>query len=369
MNTISINGRKIGPGHPPYIIAEISGNHNHDFERLIKLIDVAKEAGADAVKLQTYTADSLTIDSQDEDFILKGGTWDGWNLYKLYQQAHTPWEWHEKAFAHGHRIGIDVFSSPFDKKAVDLLSSLDAPVFKIASNEAADWPLVEYVAKQGKPLIISTGTSTKSDVRDTLGFLERKGISRGQIIILHCVSQYPAAPEDAKLDTIKDIEKEFGVLAGFSDHTLGTEVAAAAIAMGACVIEKHITLDRSDGGPDSSFSLEPEELANLCRDCRMAFEKNLDEQSVPAVLRGVQYGGDTDLGKKNIFQRCLWTVKDIKAGEVLGWDNIKSIRAPKSRGIRTRFYEDVIGKPALSDIKQYQPVNWEHIKQENSKSA
>ncbi len=352
----AIDGRMIGPAHPPYIIAEISGNHNHDFNRLIKMIDVAKEAGADAVKLQTYTADSLTIDSQDDRFMLKGGTWDGWNLYKLYEKAHTPWDWHEKAFAHGRAIGITVFSSPFDMAAVDLLESLNAPAYKVASNEFTDWALVEYIASKGKPMIMSTGTSTKKDVADTLDFLKKRG--KEDVCILHCVSAYPAKPEDSHLPTITDIAQSFDVIAGFSDHTLGVDVSVAAVMAGACVFEKHFTLDRNDGGPDSSFSLEPQELKALCQSVRAAH----------AASEGIQYGGDTDLKAKNIFPRCFWTIADIAAGETLGWNNIRSIRSPGGVGIRTREFESVIGSRAAKPMKKHQPVEWGDIESPSRKA-
>ncbi len=343
---LEIDGRKIGPGHPPYIIAEISGNHNHDFDRLIKMIEVAKDAGADAVKLQTYTADSLTIDSQDDRFMLKGGTWDGWNLYKLYEKAHTPWDWHEKAFAHGRKIGITVFSSPFDRAAVDLLESLDAPAYKIASNEFTDWALVEYIASKGKPMIMSTGTSTKQDVADTLEFLKKRSVNN--VCILHCVSAYPAKPQDSHLPTIRDIADSFGVIAGFSDHTLGVDISVAAVPFGACVFEKHFTLDRNDGGPDSTFSLEPHELKELCRSVRAAYEAS----------QGIEYASDAKLKGNNIFPRCFWTIAEIGVGDLLSWDNIRSIRSPGGVGIRAREFESVIGSRAAKAMKKHQPVEW-----------
>lgn len=351
---IEINGRKIGPDHPPYVIAEISGNHRQEFDRLIRLIDEAKMAGADAVKLQTYTADSLTIDSPDPAFTLSGGTWDGWNLYALYQAASTPWEWHSKAFEHAHGIGLTIFSSPFDKQSVDLLEHLNVPAYKIASNELTDWPLVEYVAQKGKPMIMSTGTSTKQDISDTLDFLSQQGMT--EVCILHCVSAYPALASDAHLETIRDIAESFDVIVGFSDHTLGVETSTAAAAIGARVFEKHLTLDRSDGAPDSSFSAEPAELKQLCQSVRNAF----------LASRGIMYGGNTDLQRKNVFPRTFWTTSSINAGDIINWDNIKSIRSPNGLGIRTREYQNVIGKVAVMAVPKHQPLEWCHLSSANN---
>ncbi len=342
----SIGGRKIGTKHPPYIIAELSGNHNGDINRALELIDIAAQAGADAVKLQTFTADSLTLDTDRPEFTLTGGTWKGWNLHKLYQTTHTPWDWHEALFARAREKNIQIFSSPFDKKAVAFLQNLDAPAYKIASNEFTDWPLVEAAAKTGKPLIMSTGTATKDDVRDTLAFARTCGAK--DICVLHCVSAYPAPPEDAHLMTIDDIAQSFpDVVPGFSDHTLGIAASVAAVARGACVIEKHFTMRRDDGGPDSSFSLEPDELAALCREARWAW----------ASIGHVQYGGDTDLVKKNIFTRQFWTLRDIAAGEIFDDTNIRSIRAPADAGgIETRHFREIIGARAAHAIPRHMPL-------------
>lgn len=346
---IEIDGRKIGPAHPPYVIAEISGNHKKEFDRLIRLIDEAKIAGVDAVKLQTYTADSLTIDTANPAFKLSGGTWNGWNLYELYQAASTPWEWHAKAFEHARSIGLTIFSSPFDKQAVDLLEQLNAPAYKIASNELTDWPLVEYVALKGKPMIMSTGTSTKQDLSDTLTFLSQRGMT--DICILHCISAYPALASDAHLETIKDIAESFDVIVGFSDHTVGVETSIAAAAIGARILEKHLTLDRHDGAPDSSFSAEPPELKQLCQSVRNAY----------LASRGIVYGGDTDLQSKNVFPRTFWTSSSINTGDIINWDNVKSIRSPNGLGIRTREFQNVIGRVAAMAVPKHQPLEWYHL--------
>jgi pseudaminic acid synthase len=351
IKSFKIAGRKIGPGEPPYIIAEISGNHNGDINRAFQLIELAQKAGADAVKLQTFTADSLTLDTDRPEFTLKGGTWDGWNLHKLYETTHTPWDWHAELFAKARQVGITIFSSPFDKKAVAFLEQLDTPAYKIASNEFTDWPLVEAAAKTGKPLIMSTGTSSKEDVEATLRFVESCGIK--DISILHCVSAYPAPPEDANIRTLDDIIASFNAIPGFSDHTLGIAASIAAVARGACVIEKHFTLSRADGGPDSTFSLEPAELETLCREARSAW----------ASLGGIKYGGETNLKKKNIFTRQYWTVRAIKAGEILSEENIRSIRAPSdSGGIPTRHFREVLGLNALHDIAKHEPLRWDNLK-------
>ncbi len=349
-NVIQIGGRKIGHGQPPYIIAELSGNHNGDIERAKMLIKYAKDAGASAVKLQTYTPDSLTIDSTHDAFTIKEGTWAGRNLYDLYREASTPYEWFPKLFNFAHELGITIFSSPFDLEGVAFLQTLNPPAYKIASNEMTDWPLLEAVIKTGKPIIISTGTSTKQDVAETLAFMKQQGADK--IIVLHCVSAYPAAAQDTHLNTMIDISKSFNVLYGLSDHTLGIATSIAAVALGACVIEKHITLDRADGGPDSSFSLEPPELKALCLESRLAWES----------LGGVKYGGDSDLKKKGIFTRQFWSIKDIKKGEVLSYDNIRSIRAPADSGaLRTKEYENILGQKVNIDIPVHHPITAESI--------
>lgn len=345
---IEIDGIKIGPNQPPYIIAEISGNHNGEIERAKMLIKEAKNAGSSAVKLQTYTADSLTINSKRDEFILKTGTWKGRNLYELYEEAHTPLSWFAELFLYAKDIGITIFSSPFDIKAVELLEGLNAPAYKIASNELTDWPLVKAAVKTGKPIILSTGTASKNDILDTINFI--KSINGNQIAVLHCVSAYPATPKESKLATMIDLRDSFEVICGLSDHTLGTATSITAIAMGAAIIEKHYTLDRNDGGPDSSFSLEPHELKQLCHDSKWAWDS----------MQGVMYGSDTDLLKKSIFTRQFWSVENIKKGEEINVSNIKSIRAPSDvDGISPKHFKEVYGKSAKVDIPKHSPITLE----------
>jgi N-acetylneuraminate synthase len=347
---MEIDGREIGPGEKPYIIAEISGNHNGDLARAKRMIKIAKDAGACAVKLQTYTADSLTIDSASSEFVLKEGTWKGRRLYDLYEEAHTPWEWFPELFSYAKGLGITVFSSVFDQPGIDFLEGLDAPAYKIASNELTDWPLVEATVKTGKPIIVSTGTASKQDVQDTINFI--KEIGGSQLAVLHCVSAYPALPEESNLETMVDIRESFNVISGLSDHTLGTATSITAIAMGACIIEKHFTLDRNDGGPDSSFSLEPQELETLCHDAACAWQS----------VKGVKYGADADLLKRGVFTRQFWSTDDINIGDVLNSTNIKSIRAPSDAGgIRTKEYQVVYGRKAKVFIPKHSPITFNFI--------
>jgi N-acetylneuraminate synthase len=339
---LTIDGRRIGPGEPPYVIAEVSGNHNKDLGKALAMIDAAKAAGADAVKFQTYTADSLTLPSDKPDFQITTGTWAGWNLHTLYQEAATPYEWFPKLFARGREIGITVFSSPFDDDAVDRLEAWGAPAYKIASNEFTDWPLVKKAASTGKPLILSTGTATLEEIEATVAFLAQIGAP--DYALLHCVSAYPAPLSAANLATIPAIAERFSVVAGFSDHTLGVTAPITAAALGSSIIEKHFILDRADGGPDSSFAIEPDELALLCRSVREAHE----------CLGRPAFGMKEAETKSPIYKRCFHTTRAIKAGEILGPDNLRAIRA--RQGLPARQFEVIFGKRAGVDIAEHEPL-------------
>lgn len=339
---LTIDGRRIGPGEPPYVIAEVSGNHNKDLAKALAMIDAAKAAGADAVKFQTYTADSLTLPSDKPDFQITTGTWAGWNLHKLYQEAATPYEWFPKLFKRAREVGITMFSSPFDADAVDRLEAWGAPAYKIASNEFTDWPLVKKTAATGKPLILSTGTATLEEIEATVEFLARIGAP--DYALLHCVSAYPAPLSAANLFTIPAIAERFGVVAGFSDHTLGVTAPITAAALGAAIIEKHFILDRSDGGPDSSFAIEPDELALLCRSVREAHE----------CLGRPEFGMKEAETRSPIYKRCFHTTRAIRAGELLGPDNLRAIRA--RQGLPARRFEAIFGKRAAVDIDEHEAL-------------
>ena len=333
---ITINGRKIGPDFPPYIIAELSANHNGDINRAFKIIEEAKRAGADAIKLQTYTHDTITMESDSEEFKIKGGLWDGQTLYELYKGAHLPWEWHLPLFEKAKLLGITIFSSPFDFTAVDLLEDLNVPAYKIASFELVDLPLIARVAKTGKPMIMSTGMANATEIQEAVDTARLNGCE--ELLVLHCVSGYPAPAEQYNLRTIADISNKFDVLSGLSDHTIDNATAVASVALGACLIEKHVTLDRNGGGADDSFSLEPTELAQLCKDTKTAWSS----------LGKVNYER-TEAEKGNVqFRRSLYIVKDIKQGEELTRDNVKSIRP--GFGLAPKHYFDILGKIVKQDI-------------------
>jgi N-acetylneuraminate synthase len=339
---ITIDGRNIGPEYPPYIIAELSANHNGDINRAYKIMEAAKEAGADAIKLQTYTHDTITMDCDTEDFQIKGGLWDGQTLYELYKGAHMPWDWHKPLFAKAKELGITIFSSPFDFTAVDLLETLGAPAYKIASFELVDLPLIAKVAKTGKPMIMSTGMANETEIKEAVDTARENGCV--ELLVLHCVSGYPAPADQYNLLTIADISKKFDVLSGLSDHTIDNATAVASVVLGACLIEKHVTLDRNGGGADDSFSLEPSELAQLCKDAKTAW----------AALGKVNYER-TEAEKGNVkFRRSLYVVKDVAEGEVLSHDNVKSIRP--GFGMAPKFLEGAIGKKAVKNIKQGTPL-------------
>ncbi|QFI40162.1 pseudaminic acid synthase [Moritella marina ATCC 15381] len=344
---ITIDGRKIGPHYPPYIIAELSANHNGDINRAFAIMAAAKAAGADAIKLQTYTQDTITMDCDSDEFQIKGGLWDGQSLYQLYKTAHMPWEWHKPLFAKAKELGITIFSSPFDFTAVDLLEQLDAPAYKIASFEVIDLPLIKRVAQTGKPMIISTGMANQDEIKLAIKTAKDNGCN--ELVVLHCVSGYPAPAEQYNLRTIADISQRFNVLAGLSDHTIDNATAVVSVAFGACVIEKHVTLDRNGGGADDSFSLEPTELAQLCTDSKTAWQAmgKVNYERTAAEQGNVQ------------FRRSLYIVKDIAAGEMLTSDNVRSIRP--GFGLAPKHYDVVLGKVAKNAIVRGTALSFELI--------
>lgn len=344
---MTIDGRKIGPDHPPYIIAELSANHNGDINRAFQIMEEAKKAGADAIKLQTYTHDTITLDCDSEDFQIHGGLWDGQTLYELYKGAHMPWEWHKPLFEKAKELDITIFSSPFDFTAVDLLEELDAPAYKIASFEVIDLPLIKRVAQTGKPMIISTGMANEQEIADAIKTAKDNGCQ--ELVVLHCVSGYPAPADQYNLRTIADMAERFNVLSGLSDHTIDNATAVTSVALGACLIEKHVTLDRNGGGADDSFSLEPAELAALCRDTKTAWQ----------ALGKVNYER-TEAEKGNVkFRRSLYIVKDIKAGEMLTEEHVRSIRP--GFGLEPKHYEAVLGRKVNKKITRGTPLKFEFL--------
>lgn len=347
INSIQIDGREIGPSHPPYVIAEISGNHNGNIARALSLLEAAHKAGVSAVKLQTYTADTITIDHQGPDFIIDGGLWAGRTLHELYEEAYTPWEWHPMLFRRATELGLTVFSSPFDETAVDFLEGLGTPAYKIASFELLDLQLIRRVAATRKPLIMSSGIASETEVSEALEAARMAGAS--EIVLLHCVSGYPTPASEANLSMITTLADRFAVPVGLSDHTLGTVVSTAAVALGACVIEKHFTLARSDGGPDAAFSLEPDELAGLVISCRTAWEAlgRNDFQRSPSELENRR------------FRRSLYVVADIEAGEVFTTSNIRSIRP--GFGMAPKHLPEIIGKIAAQPLKRGTALQQQHI--------
>lgn len=341
--------REIGEGQPCFIIAEMSGNHNQDINKAFKIIDAIAEAGADAIKLQTYTADTITIDCNNEYFQIKvNNAWRGQTLYDLYQKAYTPWEWQPKLKEYAEDKELILFSTPFDARAVDFLEKMNVGLYKVASFEVVDIPLLERIGKTKKPVIMSRGMASVKEIELALKTLRDFGTPR--VAILHCISSYPAKPEEMNLATIPDIKKKFGVTAGLSDHTLGQEISIASVAMGANIIEKHITISRADGGPDAGFSLEPKEFKNLVKSIR----------EVEAAIGIPSYGAGKKESENIVFRKSLFVVRNIKKGERFTKENIRSIRP--GYGLEPRYWYDVIGKKAASDIKKGTPLFWKLIK-------
>jgi pseudaminic acid synthase len=342
---ITIGKRTVGAGHPAYVVAEVSANHHQNFEEALRIIRAAREAGADAVKLQTYTPDTITIDSDRPEFRVGGGTiWDGRNLYELYREAYTPWEWQPKLKVAANDLGMDCFSSAFDATAVEFLEKMGVPAHKLASFELVDIPLIRKMAETGKPLIMSTGMASVEEIEEALQTARQAGAT--QIALLKCTSAYPAPPEEMNLRTIQELSRRFGVPAGLSDHTMAISVPVAAVALGACIIEKHFTLSRSTPGPDSAFSLEPEEFGAMVRAVRDA------EKALGAVHFGLS---EKESGMRS-FRRSLFVVRNVKQGELFTSENVRSIRP--GYGLHTRHLTEVVGRHAARDIERGTPLSW-----------
>lgn len=342
---MNIQGREIGPEHPPYVVAEISANHNGRLENALALVRAARDNGADAVKLQTYRADTITMRSDAPEFTIQDGLWRGRTLYDLYEEASLPWEWHARLFEEARNVGITIFSSPFDHTAVDLLESLGAPAFKIASFELVDLPLIRRCAETGKPLIMSTGLANELEIGEAVNCASTAGAS--EIVLLHCVSGYPTPASEYSLRTIPDMRSRFGYNVGLSDHTLDNVTAIAAVALGAVLIEKHFTLDRSGGGADDSFSIEPADLKRLCVDARIAWECSGD----------IRYSlASSEVGNVK-FRRSLYFVRDVREGEVVERDAVRSIRP--GYGLPPKYLDDIVGRRAKQGIAAGTPVSWE----------
>ena len=335
---MQINGRNIGKKFYPYIVAELSANHNGSIDRAYKIIDMAKVCGADAIKLQTYHPDTITMDMKTPEFMIEGGLWGGQSLYELYESAFMPWEWHKPLFNYAKKVGITIFSSPFDNTAVDLLEDLNTPAYKIASFEAIDIPLIKYVAQTGKPMIISTGMADVEEIQEAIEAAREGGCK--ELAILHCVSGYPAPAGDYNLRTLVDMQEKFRLVTGLSDHTIDNTTAIASVALGASIIEKHVTLDRNGGGPDDSFSLESKELKALCIGAKTAWES----------LGNIDYGRKSSEQGNVKFRRSLYAVKDIKKGGVISCNNVKSIRP--GYGLSPKYYGDILGKVTNTDVKK-----------------
>jgi len=342
-----IANRELGPGHPPLVVAEMSGNHNQSLDRALEIVDAAARTGAHALKIQTYTADTMTLDLDEGDFRIDDpkSLWAGKSLYKLYEEAHTPWEWHAPIFERCRQHGMIGFSSPFDATAVDFLASLDVPCYKIASFENTDIPLIRKVAATGKPMIISTGMATDTELEESVAAARAAGCA--DLILLKCTSTYPAAPENTNIRTIPDLHNRFGALSGLSDHTMGIGVAIASVAFGAALIEKHFTLNRADGGVDSAFSLEPAELAMLVTEVDRAWRS----------LGEVRYG-PTDAERNSLqFRRSLYIARNLKAGDTLTPENVRAVRP--GNGLPPKHFDAVLGRKVRADVRRGTPLTWD----------
>lgn len=347
---IRINGRRVGPGHPVFVVAELSCNHGQDFATAVELLRAAKEAGADAVKLQTYTPDTLTIDSDAEHFRIRGGTlWDGESLYDLYAKAYTPWDWQPRLKAEAEKLGLELFSTAFDPSAVEFLEDMGVAVHKVASFELVDLPLIEKMAQTGKPLIMSTGMATLDEIEEAVAAARRAGAK--EVALLKCTSAYPAPPEEMNLRAIPHLAEAFGTPVGVSDHTLGWAAPVAAVALGACIVEKHFTLSRELPGPDSAFSLEPAEFKAMVEAVRTA-EK---------AMGGVCFGTGDKEARSRGFRRSLFVVEEVRAGETFSEANVRSIRP--GHGLAPKHLKEVVGRQAATDIKRGTPLGWEMIAQ------
>lgn len=349
MNTsITIGNRQVGQDHPPFVIAEMSGNHNQSLDRALAIVEAAAKAGAHALKLQTYTADTMTLDIDEGEFFISDPNvlWKGASLHKLYQLAHTPWEWHAPIFKRANELGMLAFSTPFDESAVDFLESLDVPCYKIASFENTDLPLIRKVAATGKPMIISTGMASVAELDESVRTAREAGCK--DLILLKCTSTYPATPENTNIRTIPHLRDLFGTEVGLSDHTMGTGVSVASVALGATVIEKHFTLSRAEGGVDSAFSMEPAEMASLVLESERAWQ----------ALGRITYGAASAQEEKSkVYRRSLYISRDLKAGEILDATSVRAIRP--GLGLAPKFIDMVMGKAVKLDVKRGTPVSWD----------
>ncbi len=343
----SVGKRKIGKGFETYIVAEMSANHNQDFRRAVKIIEAAKKAGADAIKIQTYTAETITLKCDNDHFRINGTIWQGKSLYELYSEAHTPWDWQPELKKITNDLAMDFFSTPFDQTSVDFLEEMNVPIYKVASFELIDIPLLRKIARTGKPIIISTGMATLSEIEEALSAIRGEGNQK--IALLKCTSAYPAPPEESNLNTIPHLAATFGVPAGLSDHTLGSAVSIAAVTLGACIVEKHFTLSRNEKGPDSSFSMEPNEFRQMVKDIR----------TVEKALGKISYALTPKQKENSIYRRSLFVVQDVKAGERFTEQNIRSIRP--GHGLHTRNLEKALGRKAKNDILRGTPLSWDLI--------